>query len=91
MTTSPDGEPVPVGQRLADICARYGPGHTVTRTITKSTTQITMAVQRVSDRIADRAAGTATENRRASSSRCLAWPARNHLPAPTDVRPLGSA
>jgi HD domain len=35
-TTSPGGAPVPVGQRLAEICARYGPGHTVARTITKS-------------------------------------------------------
>lgn len=60
MTTSPDGEPVPVGQRLAEICARYGPGYAVTRTITKSAPQITMAVQRVSDRIADRMAGTAS-------------------------------
>jgi hypothetical protein len=59
-TTSPGGAPVPVGQRLAEICARYGPGHTVARTITKSAPQITMAVQRVSDRIAERTAGTAT-------------------------------
>jgi hypothetical protein len=27
MTTSPDGEPVPVEERLAEIQDRYGPGH----------------------------------------------------------------
>src|SRR4029077_12841040 len=27
MTTGPDGRPVPVEQRLADIHERYGPGH----------------------------------------------------------------
>jgi putative nucleotidyltransferase with HDIG domain len=67
MTTGPDGEPVPVGQRLAEICARYGPGHTVTRAITKSAPQIAMAVDRVSDRLAGRSAGTvqhATEESR---------------------------
>jgi hypothetical protein len=26
MTTSPDGEPVPVDRRLAEIHDRYGPG-----------------------------------------------------------------
>lgn len=52
MTTSPDGEPVPVGQRLAEIRARYGPGHTVTRSITTSEPQIIMAVHRVPNRLA---------------------------------------
>jgi hypothetical protein len=31
MTTSPDGEPVPVERRLAEIQDRYGPGHLVSR------------------------------------------------------------
>jgi HD domain-containing protein len=31
MTTSPDGEPVPVGRRLAEIHHRYGHGHLVSR------------------------------------------------------------
>ena len=31
MTTSPDGEPVPVDRRLAEIHDRYGPGHLVSR------------------------------------------------------------
>ena len=52
MTTSPDGQPVPVGQRLAEICARYGPGHPVTRAITRSAPRITAAVDRVSSRLA---------------------------------------
>jgi len=33
MTTSPDGELVPVEQRLAGIHRRYGPGHLVSRSI----------------------------------------------------------
>src|SRR5215831_20330551 len=33
MTTSPDGQPVPVEQRLAEIQNRYGPGHLVSRSI----------------------------------------------------------
>jgi len=33
MTTSPDGEPVPVERRLAEIHHRYGPGHLVSRSI----------------------------------------------------------
>lgn len=60
MTTSPDGQPVPVSQRLAEIRARYGPGHTVTCAITKSAPQITTAVHRVTSRLAARTAGEAT-------------------------------
>jgi hypothetical protein len=52
MTTSPDGQPVPVEKRLAEICARYGPGHTVTRATTESAPHITAAVRRVSGRLA---------------------------------------
>jgi hypothetical protein len=33
MTTSPDGEPVPAEQRLAEIQDRYGPGRLVSRSI----------------------------------------------------------
>jgi hypothetical protein len=33
MTTSPDGELVPAGTRLAEIHHRYGPGHLVSRSI----------------------------------------------------------
>jgi hypothetical protein len=58
MTTSPDGHPVPVEKRLAEICARYGPGHTVTRATTKSAPHITAAVRRVCDRLAACPTGT---------------------------------
>jgi hypothetical protein len=37
MTTSPDGEPVPVEQLLAEIQHRYGPGHLVSRSIQRAT------------------------------------------------------
>src|ERR1022692_568033 len=36
MTTSPDGQRLPVGRRLTEIRARYGPGHLVSRAITRS-------------------------------------------------------
>lgn len=59
MTTSPDGQPVPVEHRLAEIRTRYGPGHVVTRAITTSAPQITEAVRRVTGRLTARTAGTA--------------------------------
>ncbi len=37
MTTSPDGQLVPVEQRLAEIHRRYGPGHLVSRSIQHAT------------------------------------------------------
>jgi hypothetical protein len=37
MTTSPDGEFVPVERRLAEIHDRYGPGHLVSRSIQRAT------------------------------------------------------
>ena len=37
MTTSPDGEPVPVDRRLAEIHQRYGQGHLVSRSIQRAT------------------------------------------------------
>jgi hypothetical protein len=40
MTTSPDGEPVPVDRRLAEIHDRYGPGHLVSRSIQRATPMI---------------------------------------------------
>ncbi|MBG6087868.1 HD domain-containing protein [Actinomadura viridis] len=36
MTTSPNGQQVPVEQRLAEIAARYGGGHCVTKAIRKA-------------------------------------------------------
>jgi hypothetical protein len=50
MTTSPDGELVPVGTRLAEIHDRYGPGHLVSRSIQRATPMILSAVEQVHDR-----------------------------------------
>ena len=52
MTTSPDGEPVPVGRRLAEIRDRYGPGHLVSRSIQRATPMILRAVEQVRQRAA---------------------------------------
>jgi putative nucleotidyltransferase with HDIG domain len=52
MTTSPDGELVPVAQRLAKIHDRYGPGHLVNRSIQRATPMILRAVDHVQDRAA---------------------------------------
>jgi len=49
MTTSPDGEPVPVDRRLAEIHDRYGPGHLVSRSIQRATPMILHAVEQVQD------------------------------------------
>jgi HD domain len=47
MTTSPDGEHVQVHRRLAEIHARYGSTHLVSRFISRATPQILQAVSRV--------------------------------------------
>ena len=52
MTTSPDGELVPVERRLAEIHDRYGPGHLVSRSIQRATPMILGAVQQVQDKVA---------------------------------------
>jgi len=52
MTTSPDGQPVGVGDRLAEIRQRYGPGDAVTRAIARSAPTLEAAVRRVEDRLA---------------------------------------
>ena len=52
MTTSPDGEIVPVEQRLAEIHDRYGPGHLVSRSIQRATPMILGAVRQVHNRAA---------------------------------------
>jgi hypothetical protein len=51
MTTSPDGEPVPVDRRLAEIHDRYGPGHLVSRSIQRATPMILRAVEQVQDMV----------------------------------------
>jgi len=52
MTTSPDGEHVPVNHRLAEIHDRYGSGHLVSRSIHRATPLILEAVGQVRARAA---------------------------------------
>jgi hypothetical protein len=52
MTTSPDGGPVPVEKRLAEIHDRYGPGHLVSRSMQRATPMILRAVEQVHHRAA---------------------------------------
>ena len=59
MTTSPEGQRLPVAQRLAEIRARYGPDHLVSRTIGRSEPQLTRAVARVTRRLAASSSATA--------------------------------
>jgi len=47
MTTSPDGQPVRVERRLAEIHDRYGSGHLVSRSIQRATPMILRAVEQV--------------------------------------------
>ncbi len=47
MTTSPDGQPVQVHNRLAEIHDRYGSGHLVSRSIRRATPLILEAVDHV--------------------------------------------
>jgi putative nucleotidyltransferase with HDIG domain len=53
MVTGPDGQHMPVEQRLADIHARYGLDDLVSRAITRSGPLLTAAVRRVSQRLAE--------------------------------------
>ena len=57
MTTSPDGDLVPVERRLAEIHDRYGPGHLVSRSIQHATPMILRAVEHVHHRAAQLAGG----------------------------------
>ena len=52
MTTSPDGEIVPVEERLAEIHDRYGQGHLVSRSIQRAAPMILHSVEQVQDRAA---------------------------------------
>jgi len=65
MTTSPDGQRLPIERRLAEIRARYGPDHLVSRTIGRSEPQLTRAVTRVTGRLAasSRSAAAASPDR----------------------------
>ncbi|MEU8202913.1 HD domain-containing protein [Streptosporangium sp. G11] len=53
MTTSPDGLPLEVDVRLAEIHSRYGPEHLVSRSIANATPCITSAVRAVQVALAD--------------------------------------
>ena len=52
LTTSPDGEPVGAGERIAEIKKRYGPGDIVTRFITEGASELLAAVDRTERRLA---------------------------------------
>ena len=52
MTTSPDGDHVPVEKRLAEIRDRYGSEHLVSRSIQRATPMIFRAVEQIQDRAA---------------------------------------
>ena len=52
LTTSPDGEPVGVRERIAEIKGRYGPGDIVTRHITEGASELLAAVERTERRLA---------------------------------------
>jgi hypothetical protein len=51
MTTGPDGQSFDVLERLAEIRARYGPDHLVTRFITRAEPEIVAAVRRTEERL----------------------------------------
>jgi putative nucleotidyltransferase with HDIG domain len=55
MTTSPTGQRMSVEHRLAEIRARYGAGHHVSRAIARSAPLLTGAAMRVSRRMVDAA------------------------------------
>jgi putative nucleotidyltransferase with HDIG domain len=52
LTTSPDGQPVSAPDRIAEIKARYGPGHIVTQFITDGAPELLAAVERTESRLA---------------------------------------
>ena len=52
MTTGPDGEPMNVDRRLAEIRHRYGSGHLISRSIHRATPMILQAVGQVHARTA---------------------------------------
>ena len=68
MTTIPDGELVPVEQRLAEIHDRYGSGHLVSRSIQRATPMILCTVEQVHQRAAQ-----TTQLRGSEADRCPAW------------------
>jgi hypothetical protein len=51
MTTGPDGRPLSVEERLAEIRTRYGHGHLVDRSIRRATPRINTSARRIRDRL----------------------------------------
>lgn len=51
MTTNPTGSPVSVGERLAEIRQRYGPGDLVTSFIQTAESELLASVARISSRL----------------------------------------
>jgi hypothetical protein len=51
MTTSPDGHPLTVEERLAEIRTRYGQGHVVDRSIKRATPRIRSSARAVRGRL----------------------------------------
>lgn len=49
MTTSPDGVPTDVHERLAEILERYGPGHLVMRSISEASPLIVQAAEDITE------------------------------------------
>ncbi len=47
LTTGPDGRPLTVHERLAEIELRYGPGHVVTKSVRLSRPELLDAVERI--------------------------------------------
>jgi hypothetical protein len=51
ITTGPDGQRMTVQQRLADIRARYGPSHPVTRALRRSAPELSAATSRIARKL----------------------------------------
>jgi hypothetical protein len=56
MTTDPTGREVAVGARLAEIFARYGADHLVTRSIRRASPILVEAIESVERRLGERSA-----------------------------------
>jgi hypothetical protein len=54
MTIGPQGQPLTVEQRLAEICDRYGPDHVVTRALARSAQELAASAARVSRKLGGR-------------------------------------
>ena len=51
MTTGPQGQPMTVGERFAEIRHRYGPDHVVTRALERSAPELAAAAARITRRL----------------------------------------